>query len=214
MVGFLVVVAIGYVLLPTIDEVPATFPASLLWNFRLSSLGTQVTLWTVLGLAFAALVGRCAPARAGWQPEAVARVNGVRLVAAAPTPALRRAEFGGDDDLDEGGMRAALALRKASPAASRGCARRRRAAQQTASGARRTSRPSSRPWPIRITAVDRPDDGAGRPGGAAAWLTDPRFAPHGGESLAAVRRAGRRLAGHAGRARRSRSPTRSSSGRR
>jgi hypothetical protein len=60
--GFLVVVAIGYVLLPAIDEVPETFPPSLLWTFRLSSLGTQVTLWTVLGLAFAALLPRLRPA--------------------------------------------------------------------------------------------------------------------------------------------------------
>ena len=57
-VGFLVVVAIGYLLLPTIDEVPDTFPPSLLWNFRLASLGTQATLWTALGLAFAALLSR------------------------------------------------------------------------------------------------------------------------------------------------------------
>jgi predicted cobalt transporter CbtA len=56
--GFLIVVTIGYVLLPSIDEVPDTFPASLLWNFRIASLGTQATLWTALGLAFAALVGR------------------------------------------------------------------------------------------------------------------------------------------------------------
>ncbi|MEU7905412.1 CbtA family protein [Actinoplanes sp. NPDC049118] len=56
--GFLIVVAIGYVLLPSIDEVPDTFPASLLWDFRIASLGTQATLWTALGLAFAALLGR------------------------------------------------------------------------------------------------------------------------------------------------------------
>jgi hypothetical protein len=56
--GFLIVVAIGYLLLPAIDEVPDTFPASLLWNFRLSSFGTQVTLWSALGLAFAALLSR------------------------------------------------------------------------------------------------------------------------------------------------------------
>jgi len=74
LVGFLVVVAIGYLLLPSFDEVPGTFPASLLWTFRLASLGTQVTLWVALGLAFAALLhrlGREVPAeRAG--AEAVA----------------------------------------------------------------------------------------------------------------------------------------------
>ncbi|GAA0497473.1 membrane protein [Paractinoplanes deccanensis] len=54
--GFLVVVVVGYVLLPTVDEVPDTFPAGLLWNFRIASLGTQVLLWTALGLTFAALL--------------------------------------------------------------------------------------------------------------------------------------------------------------
>jgi predicted cobalt transporter CbtA len=54
--GFLIVVVIGIVLLPNIDEVPDTFPPSLLYNFRITSLGTQTVLWTVLGLAFAALI--------------------------------------------------------------------------------------------------------------------------------------------------------------
>ena len=40
-------------------------------------------------------------------------MSGLRLLAAAPTAALRRAVFGGDDDLDEGGQRAALALSEA-----------------------------------------------------------------------------------------------------
>ncbi|MFI5892196.1 CbtA family protein [Actinoplanes sp. NPDC051513] len=59
--GFLVVVTIGYVLLPAINEVPATFPATLLWNFRIASLGTQAVMWSALGLGFAALATR--PAR-------------------------------------------------------------------------------------------------------------------------------------------------------
>jgi hypothetical protein len=59
--GFLVVVTIGYVLLPSFHEVPDTFPADLLWTFRLASLGTQVTLWTVLALAFAGLLHRLRP---------------------------------------------------------------------------------------------------------------------------------------------------------
>lgn len=70
--AFLLVVVIGYVLLPTVDEVPASFPASLLWSFRLTSLGTQVVLWTVLGLAFGALMaGRRADASAGRAPATV-----------------------------------------------------------------------------------------------------------------------------------------------
>ncbi|WP_127500836.1 CbtA family protein [Actinoplanes solisilvae] len=55
-IGFLVVVVVGYALLPNINEVPATFPPDLLWSFRIASLGTQAVLWTALGLAFAALL--------------------------------------------------------------------------------------------------------------------------------------------------------------
>jgi predicted cobalt transporter CbtA len=58
--GFLIVVAIAYTLLPAVNEVPDTFPAVLLWKFRIASLGTQVVLWTVLGLAFAGLLHRLA----------------------------------------------------------------------------------------------------------------------------------------------------------
>jgi hypothetical protein len=60
--AFLLVVAVGYAALPSVDDVPATFPADLLWDFRLASLGTQVVLWAALGLAFAALLTR-APRR-------------------------------------------------------------------------------------------------------------------------------------------------------
>lgn len=48
-----VVVAGGLaVALPGVDEVPGGFPASLLWEFRLSSLGTQAVFWTVLGAGY------------------------------------------------------------------------------------------------------------------------------------------------------------------
>ena len=53
--AFLVVVGLGYVLLPGVNEVGADFPASLLWQFRVSSLATQASLWLSLGLAFAFL---------------------------------------------------------------------------------------------------------------------------------------------------------------
>ncbi len=56
--AFVVVVAIAYTLLPTFHEVPADFPATLLWDFRISSLGAQTVLWTVLGLTFAGLLSR------------------------------------------------------------------------------------------------------------------------------------------------------------
>lgn len=61
--AFLAVVAVGYVALPPADAVPATFPAGLLWEFRLASLATQATLFAVLALAFAALLERLGAAR-------------------------------------------------------------------------------------------------------------------------------------------------------
>jgi predicted cobalt transporter CbtA len=56
--GFLLLVAAAYLVLPGVDEVAAGFPATLLWRFRLASLGTQAVLWTTLGLLFGALTER------------------------------------------------------------------------------------------------------------------------------------------------------------
>jgi predicted cobalt transporter CbtA len=53
--GYVVVIGVAAWLLPTIDEVPAEFPGSTLWSFRLASVGTQLVLWTALGLTFGAL---------------------------------------------------------------------------------------------------------------------------------------------------------------
>ena len=39
-------------LLPGIDEVPAAFPAALLWQFRVASFGMQAVMWATLGLVF------------------------------------------------------------------------------------------------------------------------------------------------------------------
>lgn len=57
-VAFLVTIIAAYLILPTINEVPGSFPATLLWQFRLASLGTQATLWLLLGIGYAALVDR------------------------------------------------------------------------------------------------------------------------------------------------------------
>ncbi|WP_410654043.1 CbtA family protein [Amycolatopsis sp. lyj-112] len=54
--GYVVLIAVAAALLPSIDEVPSSFPGSTLWEFRLASVGTQLVLWTVLGLTFGALV--------------------------------------------------------------------------------------------------------------------------------------------------------------
>jgi predicted cobalt transporter CbtA len=45
-------------LLPGIDEVPPSFPATLLWRFRIAAWGTQLLLWTTLGLSFGWLTER------------------------------------------------------------------------------------------------------------------------------------------------------------
>ncbi|MEV3963647.1 CbtA family protein [Nocardia sp. NPDC050193] len=54
--GFLLVITLGYVLLPGVNEVGAGFPASLLWEFRAASLAVSTTLWVGIGLTFAALI--------------------------------------------------------------------------------------------------------------------------------------------------------------
>jgi hypothetical protein len=74
--AFLVVVAVAYLALPAVDEVPETFPPSLLWDFRLASLGTQVVLWSALSLAFAALLSRAGAAVTDPARTPAASVNG------------------------------------------------------------------------------------------------------------------------------------------
>ncbi|GAB2716794.1 CbtA family protein [Nocardia thraciensis] len=53
--AFVIVTAVGYIALPGVNEVKDNFPATLLWQFRVSSLAVSATLWAVLGLAFATL---------------------------------------------------------------------------------------------------------------------------------------------------------------
>jgi len=62
-VATFVVVAGGLALaLPGIQEVPRDFPAPLLWEFRLSALGTQAVLWASLGVGFGIATMRAATA--------------------------------------------------------------------------------------------------------------------------------------------------------
>lgn len=58
--GFVVLVAVTSLLLPVFAEVPETFPADVLWQFRLASLGAQLTLWLGIGIVFGILVDRAA----------------------------------------------------------------------------------------------------------------------------------------------------------
>lgn len=52
-VTFVLPVVAAWALLPAIEEVPGDFPATLLWNFRVASLGTQAVFWATLGACYA-----------------------------------------------------------------------------------------------------------------------------------------------------------------
>lgn len=55
---YIAAVATAMLVLPSVDEVPAGFSATALWNFRLASLGVEAVLWATLGLVFGALAER------------------------------------------------------------------------------------------------------------------------------------------------------------
>ncbi|ACZ88622.1 CbtA family protein [Streptosporangium roseum] len=57
----LVPVAAAWILLPEIDEVPQGFPADLLWDFRIASIGTQAVFWLGVGVLFAFAARRRSP---------------------------------------------------------------------------------------------------------------------------------------------------------
>jgi predicted cobalt transporter CbtA len=61
--GYIVAVAVVMLALPTIDETPDHFPADLLYEFRLYSVGTQVVMWVTIGVVFAALMHRLLDAK-------------------------------------------------------------------------------------------------------------------------------------------------------
>lgn len=55
--GVVVVLGLLFLVLPAAPS-PGEFPAGVLWEFRLSSLGTQFVLWTGLGVVFGLLCER------------------------------------------------------------------------------------------------------------------------------------------------------------
>ncbi|MDG9676096.1 histidine phosphatase family protein [Micromonospora sp. DH14] len=142
------------------------------------------------------------------------RATSLRLVAHGHTAALRRARFGGSDDgLDEGGLRAALAQAQAGPD---------RGGRPGVDGAC-VSSPTAAAiqtaetlglLPSIETALADCDHGdwTGRsieeiaveqPQALHEWLSSADSAPHGGESVAALRdRVGRWLDGQRGTGRR------------
>jgi hypothetical protein len=56
--GFLAVVLVAGQVLHPINEVPEDFPATVLWRFRIASLGMQAVLWATFGLLFGELTER------------------------------------------------------------------------------------------------------------------------------------------------------------
>ena len=56
--GYAAVVVAAGVALPGVHEVPATFPAEALWDFRAASVAIQASLWATIGLVFAAAAQR------------------------------------------------------------------------------------------------------------------------------------------------------------
>ncbi|CAB3807553.1 CbtA family protein [Paraburkholderia fynbosensis] len=55
---FVAIIAAVQLSMPDLNEVPAAFPAVLLWKFRVAAIGMQVIMWTTIGLLFGALVER------------------------------------------------------------------------------------------------------------------------------------------------------------
>ena len=63
--AFAVLTAIACLALPVVNEVPEGFPAQVLWQFRLASLGIQLILWCGMSLLFGTLTERALSAQAG-----------------------------------------------------------------------------------------------------------------------------------------------------
>ncbi len=58
---FLATVAAAQLMLPSVSETPAGFPADVLYRFRVASLGISATLWLTIGAGFGALAERLLP---------------------------------------------------------------------------------------------------------------------------------------------------------
>jgi len=56
--AFMAAIIVAQLLLPDVNEVPAEFPAVVLWRFRAAALGIQLVMWTSLGLLFGWLTER------------------------------------------------------------------------------------------------------------------------------------------------------------
>jgi predicted cobalt transporter CbtA len=56
--AFVVLIAVGELMMPSLDEIPKGFPPSVIWHFRVATLGIQTVIWASLGLIFGAAAQR------------------------------------------------------------------------------------------------------------------------------------------------------------
>lgn len=71
--AYVVAISVIMLVLPSVNETPAEFSATVLYEFRLAAVGNQVVLWATLGLLF------------GWLTErSLRRTQTAPLTAAAP----------------------------------------------------------------------------------------------------------------------------------
>jgi predicted cobalt transporter CbtA len=56
--SYILLVALCQFALPPINEVPADFPAVVLWDFRVSAIALQAILWSVMGIAFGSMADK------------------------------------------------------------------------------------------------------------------------------------------------------------
>ncbi len=61
--GYLVVALVAIAVLPSYNEVPADFPATVLYEFRTASFLTQLALWSSLGIILAEFTARATRSR-------------------------------------------------------------------------------------------------------------------------------------------------------
>ncbi|MFE7135939.1 CbtA family protein [Streptomyces sp. NPDC057638] len=69
------VLALAYAFLPSFEEVPKGFPASVLWEFRLATLAVQTALWATFGLVFGRLAERLLAPATAHRPTRTAAVR-------------------------------------------------------------------------------------------------------------------------------------------
>jgi predicted cobalt transporter CbtA len=74
--AFFIIITFCQLVMPDINEVPENFSATVLSRFRMASLGTQIVMWTTIGLLFGALTERSEMRRGNFtsrHPKANAR---------------------------------------------------------------------------------------------------------------------------------------------